>query len=182
MADEVHRHGTMMARAAAKTSGVDEPGRTGPVLDLERYVPALLAFLANKLARSASTTYQRGFGVNVTEWRIMSLLALEPAIPAARICQVIGFDKGPVSRTLALMQRNGLVMIEDDPADARRRLITLTPKGAALHDRIIRVALERERRLLSCLTPEQQADLVKLLNLLHDNLPAVTKPIAIPPE
>jgi DNA-binding MarR family transcriptional regulator len=173
-----------MGKGAAERRTGGEPGPTGqgPTLDLARYVPALLAFLANKLARSASTTYQREFGVNVTEWRIMSLLALEPAIPATRICQVIGFDKGPVSRTLAVMQRNGLVDMQDDPADARRRLITLTEAGAELHDRIILVALERERRLLACLTAEQQESLIEFLNLLHDNLPAVTKPIAIPPE
>ena len=70
------------------------------------------------------------------------------------------------------MERRGRVSIRPDPADTRRRLATLTPSGRALHDRIIVVALERERRLLSCLTPEQQATLVEVLNLLHDNLGA----------
>ncbi|KMO33464.1 MarR family transcriptional regulator [Methylobacterium variabile] len=146
----------------------------GPRLDLERYVPALLTFVANKLSHSASATYQRRFGVNVTEWRIMSLLAIEPGIPAARICQVIGFDKGPVSRTLASMERRDLVAVGEDPDDARRRLIRLTGKGETLHDEIIVVALERERRLTACLTPEQRDTLIDLLNRLHANLPAVT--------
>ncbi|SFU48291.1 DNA-binding transcriptional regulator, MarR family [Methylobacterium sp. 174MFSha1.1] len=146
----------------------------GSRLDLDRYVPALLTFVANKLSHSASATYQRRFGVNVTEWRIMSLLAIEPGIPAARICQVIGFDKGPVSRTLASMETRDLVATAEDPDDARRRLIRLTPRGEALHDEIIVVALEREQRLLGCLTPEQRDTLIDLLNRLHANLPAVT--------
>jgi hypothetical protein len=50
-----------------------------------------------------------------------------------------------------------------------------------LHDRILAVALERERRLLSCLSPEQRAELVGLLNRLHDNLDAVNRPLAVPP-
>lgn len=143
-------------------------------LDLERYVPALLTFVANKLSHSASTTYQSRFGVNVTEWRIMSLLAIEPGISAARICQVIGFDKGPVSRTIASMEKRDLVAIDEDPTDARRRLIRLTAQGESLHDEIIVVALERERRLTACLTPEQRDTLIDLLNRLHANLPAVT--------
>nr|WP_245292018.1 MarR family transcriptional regulator [Methylobacterium tarhaniae] len=143
-------------------------------LDLERYVPALLTFVANKLSHSASTTYQSRFGVNVTEWRIMSLLAIEPGISAARICQVIGFDKGPVSRTIASMEKRNLVAIDEDPTDARRRLIRLTAQGESLHDEIIVVALERERRLTACLTPEQRDTLIDLLNRLHANLPAVT--------
>src|SRR3954452_15945918 len=88
------------------------PAETGPTLDLDRYVPAFVTFIANKLSNSATTRYQREFGVNVTEWRIMALLAIEPGIPASRICQVIGFNKGPVSRTLSEMERRGLVAIE----------------------------------------------------------------------
>ena len=74
------------------------PADVGPTLDLDRYVPAFVTFIANKLSNSATVFYQRNFGVNVTEWRIMSLLAIEPGIPASRICNVIGFDKGPGCR------------------------------------------------------------------------------------
>src|SRR4051812_47792137 len=87
----------------------------GPTLDLDRYVPAFITFIANKLSNSATAYYQRNFGVNVTDWRIMSLLAIEPGIPASRICHVIGFDKGPVSRTLSVLQKRGLVMIRTSP-------------------------------------------------------------------
>jgi len=146
----------------------------GVVLDLDRYVPALITFIGNKLSRSASALYQRSFGVNVTEWRILSLLAIEPGIPAARICAVIGFDKGPVSRTLALMQTRGLVAIATDPDDGRSHSITLTARGRAVHDQIIAVALERERRLLKCLHEDEREQLIKLLLRVHGNLGAVT--------
>ena len=86
---------------APRTGAAGRSGRAEQVLDLDRYVPALITFIANKLSRSATVVYQKRFGVNVTEWRILSLLAIEPEISAARICHVIGFDKGPVSRTLA---------------------------------------------------------------------------------
>src|SRR5207237_1093820 len=41
------------------------------LLDLDRYVPAFITFIANKLSNSATVFYQKNFGVNVTEWRIM---------------------------------------------------------------------------------------------------------------
>ena len=63
------------------------------------------------MSNSATAVYSRNFGVNVTEWRILSQLAIEPGIPVLRICHVIGFDKGPVSRTLAAMQKRGLISI-----------------------------------------------------------------------
>jgi DNA-binding MarR family transcriptional regulator len=147
----------------------------GPTLDLERYVPAFITFIANKLSNSATAFYQRQFGVNVTEWRIMSLLAIEPGIPAARICHVIGFDKGPVSRTLAGLEKRGLVAIRTAPKDARTHSISLTARGRATHDKVIVAAFERERRLLSCLSKDEREVLIDLLRRVHENLGAVTR-------
>jgi DNA-binding MarR family transcriptional regulator len=146
----------------------------GPTLDLDRYVPAFITFIANKLSNSATALYQREFGVNVTEWRIMSLLAIEPGIPASRICHVIGFDKGAVSRTLAGLEKRGLVAIRTDPNDGRTHSISLTAKGRTTHDRVIVAAFERERRLLSCFSKDEQEVLIDLLRRLHENLGAVT--------
>ena len=95
----------------------------GQTLDLDRYVPAFITFIANKLSNSATAFYQRNFGVNVTEWRIMSLLAIEPGIQASRICHVIGLAGRPIgmlgtaqammaergSRHLDVVQDNGKI-------------------------------------------------------------------------
>ena len=162
---------TTRPAAATKT------GRAGQVLDLDRYVPALITFIANKLSRSATVLYQKRCGVNVTEWRILALLAIEPAISAARICHVIGFDKGPVSRTLAVMEQSGLVTIRTDESDGRTHAISLTSKGRTTHDQVIAAALERERRLLSCLRKDEREVLINLLGRIHSNLDAVTAPL-----
>ena len=153
-------------------------GDAKPVLtlDLERYVPAFVTFIANKLSRSATALYQRKFGVNVTEWRIMSLLAIEPGITASRICHVIGFDKGPVSRTLTAMQDRGLIAIKTDRRDGRSHSISLTAAGRETHDAVIVTALERERRLLACLNKDEREVLVDLLRRIHSHLDAVTDP------
>ena len=161
-------------KSANRPAAPRAPASAGPLLDLDRYVPAFV--IANKLSRSATALYQREFGVNVTEWRIMSLLAIEPGIPAARICFVIGFDKGPVSRTLALMQTRGLIAIRTDPNDGRSHAISLTAQGRRTHDLVIVAALERERRLLACLAPSEREVLIELLRRIHSNLDAVTKP------
>src|SRR5262249_37793020 len=107
--------------------------------------------------------------------RIMSQLAIEPGIPASRICHIIGFDKGPVSRTLALLQKRGLVAIRANPNDGRSHSITLTARGRAVHDKVIVAALDRERRLLSCLRKDEREMLIDLLRRLHNNLDAVTR-------
>ena len=163
-----------MAPPSTKTRKRPVTAPEGPTLDLERYVPAFITFIANKLSNSATARYQREFGVNVTEWRIMSLLAIEPGIAASRICHVIGFDKGPVSRTLAAMEKRALIAIRTDPNDGRTHSISLTAKGRGVHDKVIVAAFEREHRLLSCLSKDEQEVLIDLLRRLHNNLGAVT--------
>ena len=167
------RHSPIRRPRRPKPAEIAEAG-SGPLLDLDRYVPAFVTFIANKLSNSATVFYQRNFGVNVTEWRIMSLLAIEPGIPASRICHVIGFDKGPVSRTLAMLQKRGLVTIRTAPDDGRTHSIALTTRGRATHDKVIVAALERERRLLSCLNKDEREALIGLLRRIHENLGAVT--------
>jgi len=49
----------------------------------------------------------------------------------------------------------------------------MTPKGWATHDAVIAVALERERRLLSCLQKDEREILIGLLLRVHGNLDAV---------
>jgi DNA-binding MarR family transcriptional regulator len=161
------------ARSARPTTAGEDP-QAEQVLDLDRYVPALITFIANKLSRSATILYRKRFAVNVTEWRILALLAIEPEISAARICQVIGFDKGPVSRTLVAMEQRGLVAIKSDHEDARTYSISLTTKGVLTHDKVIAAALEREHRLLSCLSKPERETLISLLRRVHANLGAVT--------
>jgi len=173
MIKDMSRHPSERKPRRSKLAEVADAG-AGPTLDLNRYVPAFVTFIANKLSNSATVLYQRNFGVNVTEWRIMSLLAIEPGIPASRICHVIGFDKGAVSRTLALMQKRGLVAIRTAPDDGRSHAISLTARGRATHDKVIVAALDRERKLLSCLNKDEQEILIELLRRIHENLGAVT--------
>jgi hypothetical protein len=60
--------------------------------------------------------------------------------------------------------------------DSRERPAHLTVAGRSLHDRIIDVALERERRLLATLTVHERDLLAALLNRIEANLPAVEAP------
>lgn len=143
------------------------------VVDLERYVPAFLTWIANKLSRGASQHYLSVFDVGIETWRCMVLLAIEGRISAQKVSKVIGMDKASVSRTFKSMQERGLVTFSLDEVDGRLRLASLTPKGRELHDQIIGVALERERAFLSVLSPAEQETLIGLLKRLHENLPAV---------
>ena len=144
-------------------------------LNLTRYVPALLNFLSNKLSAGASHCYRKHFGIGVVEWRMLSMLAVENDTTANRICQTIGLDKSAVSRSLQSLEAAGHIRSQVDSTDARRYTVSLTDSGKALHERVLKVALERERRLLSGLSASEVDTLVELLGRLHSQVTHVNE-------
>jgi DNA-binding MarR family transcriptional regulator len=151
------------------------PGR---VVDLERYVPAFLTWIANKLSRGASQHYLAAFGVGIEVWRCLVLLAIEDRISAQHVSRIVGMDKASVSRCFKSMQADGLITLGLDDGDGRVRIAKLTRKGRMLHDKILGIALERERVFLSVLTNDEQEALIGLLKRLHANLPQVDEATA----
>lgn len=142
-------------------------------VDLERYVPAFLTWIANKLSRGASQHYLNVFEVGIETWRCLVLLAIHGSISAQQVSRIIGMDKASVSRCFKGMQSRGLVTIGLDADDGRLRIATLTKQGRELHDQIRGIALERERAFLSVLDAAETEALIGLLKRLHENLPQV---------
>ncbi len=76
------------------------------IVDIANYAPFLLNAVSNAWGRKTSTIYRRDFGLGITDWRVISMLNIEPGITASRICDVIRLDKAAASRSLkTLMQK-----------------------------------------------------------------------------
>lgn len=144
--------------------------KNNPTLELDRYIPALITFFANKMSVGASQIYAQLFQINVIEWRIISMLAVEPNISASRISQIIGLDKGAVSRAIAKLSVENYVKITPDQKDARATRISLTGEGLKLHDRVYKVAMDREQAIFNVLAEEDQEHLIRILNILNANI------------
>ena len=140
------------------------------VLDLDRYVPAYLAIVNNRLSRGASRLYLARFGVGVAEWRVMALLAIEPEIPATRVCEFLGMDKALVSRALTRLDAQGYLAFATT-GSARRKAWRLNDRGHDLQERILDLALRREARLLTGVTAAQKETFLAVARQMMANLP-----------
>jgi DNA-binding MarR family transcriptional regulator len=161
---------SMSLRSKARRAGPETADNTRiskHAIDLDNYVPAYLTYLAGKISNSASATYRPKFGVGITDWRIMALLATEPWISAGRVCDVIGFDKAAVSRSVHGMKSNGFVDVQRADDDQSRQLIALTRKGLNLHDQIVKLSLAREQQLLKNFSAAERKILINFLSRMH---------------
>ncbi|WP_157576147.1 MarR family winged helix-turn-helix transcriptional regulator [Hydrogenophaga pseudoflava] len=142
-------------------------------LDLDHYVPGLLLWLSNKVASSASALYHDKFGVGVTEWRLLAYFKIYPWSTASTACELMGLDKGAVSRSLSTLAAEGY--LESRPQGLRRIEYRVTRKGNILHDKIYKFAMAREEALLEGMTAQEKQTLVKLLRHMLDNLEKVQR-------
>ncbi len=72
-------------------------------------------------------------------------------------------DKATVTELIRRMARRGLVTVEKDPDDGRRRVVSLTDEGHRTLHELHGPALEVDRRLLEPLDTAEQQDLDRLL-------------------
>jgi DNA-binding MarR family transcriptional regulator len=144
-----------------------ETAGSGAIDEFGQSISYLIGAISNILSIGGSRFYRRHFGVGLSEWRLMWVLAIEPAITARRASQIMGLDKAAVSRAVAGLERRGLLQAIPDPADSRQRLIALSPAGNDLYRRMIVVSRERQRRLLAPLSDGEQRVLAALLRRLH---------------
>lgn len=139
------------------------------VINIDGYVPYFLNAINNPLTRGASQFYLREFGVGIVEWRIISMLAIEDRIPASRIVDVVQLDKSATSRGLRDLEEKGHVLYEANETDARRRIWWLSATGYALHDRILGVALQREKQLLRGIDAADLEITLRVMRRMNEN-------------
>ena len=155
---------TNCRRAAKSPSEADD---SGGIEEFGQSIGYLLGAISNILSTGGSRFYRHHFGIGLSEWRLMWVLGIEPAITARRASEIMGLDKAAVSRAVAGLERRELLHATPDPADNRQRLIALSPAGRDLYRRMIVVSRERQRRLLAPLSDEERRVLATLLRRLH---------------
>ena len=109
------------------------------------------------------------------------LFEIGPAGEELRVLRErLGLDSGYMSRLLKSLAAQGLVLVEDDGEDRRRRRVGLTPEGLAEHAAYDALSDEFARSLLEPLGPGQRARLVAAMAEVERLMTAAA--IAIAPE
>jgi DNA-binding MarR family transcriptional regulator len=132
------------------------------------------------MATGGSRLFRQAFDLGLGEARLLYVLGYESDLTVGRASHIMGIDKAATSRALAALERRNLAKATVDAADARQRVIHLTPSGTKLRDRLLAVALDREKRVLAVFSAEEVEMLASLLQRLRVHIPTVrtSKPVS----
>lgn len=110
--------------------------------------------------------YFRGLGLRSGQFGQLAAIKWLDKLSIGELSSAMGMDQTTATRNVELLVRKGLVNLEPDPEDARRKVLSLTPAGA---DKL-REAEPHWRRaqadLAAGLGDEEARQLVQLLGQL----------------
>jgi DNA-binding MarR family transcriptional regulator len=109
--------------------------------------------LLELLRRSGTLANQREFGLSRIEWRIMAQVGGSPPLSLNELAELAGLDRGQLSRTVKAMAQRGLLISKRRPGGPAI-VITLSDEGRAVHDRMVTLAIERNRFIVGDLPDE----------------------------
>ena len=147
----------------ARKTAVPRRRHQFPLTDL---IAFRLIHLADVIGRAAAAAYERQHGINNSELRALIVLREQQPLSVGELSRRGRIDKAWVSRSLDHLGQLGLVARTPHPTDNRMILISLTPAGVDMIERLAPIAWERQKRLLSGLS---QRDAIKVIEILERN-------------
>lgn len=137
--------------------------------------PCWLSFRLNFLALQFNVPVYRWtekeFGLPRPEFVVLYSLGLADGLTASAICISSGFPKNTISRAIQKLIDKDIIRREVDPADLRSFVLYITDEGKRIVEAAMHMMVERERSMLSALTPAEMLMLSELLAKVVVNSP-----------
>jgi len=111
-------------------------------------------------------------GITFRQCQVLCWLAERGAMSQIELAEEMSIEPATLVGVLDRMQRDGLIVREDDRQDRRRKIIRPQPKAEAVWKKIVASAERARMRASQGLTEEQLATLRELLGTVTVNLGA----------
>lgn len=125
-----------------------------------------LAAIAEDAIRPAALLFEKRFGLNVHELRVLRLIDDQPGVTFTRLAELTKFERSATSRILSRLIKARLVRREIDEDDARQFRLFATGTGRALRAEADPLSLELEALILSVLSEAEQMQFRTMLDRL----------------
>ena len=135
---------------------------------LLRAKPTWLISQVSARAHRLLTDRLAAVGARGYHYRLLAALAEFGPSSQASLGRRTRMDRSDVVAAVSELAAQGLVDRAADPADRRRNVVTLTPRGTARLERLDHVLADVQDELLAPLSGAERAELARLLTRLLD--------------
>jgi len=149
-----------------------EPALAPDDLRLEKFLPYRLSVLSNRVSNAIADAYGTRFRLTIPAWRVMAILGRFPDMSAADLVEQTAMDKVAISRAVSSLLKNDYITRSEDPADRRRQVLNLSELGHEVYARIVPLAHQYERDLMSSLSADERGQLDSIIEKLMDRAQA----------
>ncbi|MEV6580383.1 MarR family transcriptional regulator [Streptomyces sp. NPDC051582] len=154
---------------------------TATVPGAEPMVCAVVNYAARLLSQ-AITARLAELGVSLGQLPTLLALYEQDGLTQSELARRTGVEQPTMALNLRRMERDGLIGRTPDPSDARRALVTLTPRAAELREPVQELRSGIDAEALTGFTPEEHARLRDFLDRMTANLDAMVNGPAGPPR
>lgn len=131
-----------------------------------RFVDQYLGYLlgqANHALYKDFDAHVRAAGLSSIEWRVLATLHDGPPLTVSQLAHEVLSKQPTITKLVQRMHEQGWLAFENDPADQRRTLVSVTAAGRRLVRPLVDKARAHEAALLSALPASEKAALKKTL-------------------
>lgn len=136
-------------------------------LKLDTFVPYRLSIASNTVSDVIASTYRSLFGLNIPEWRLVTVLAEHEGITQQDLGEATRMDKVTVSRAAMSLVKRELAHRAPNHDDKRSHLLSLTKQGRALYAQVAPKALALEDAVLADFDHAEVVQLIAMLERLE---------------
>jgi DNA-binding MarR family transcriptional regulator len=132
--------------------------RTAPTTTTSRADPSLPYVVArlDRVLRRAIETAVNEFGLSVTQYTLLSVLASQPDLSSAQLARRAYVSPQSMNETLLNLEKEELLKRTPDPNHGRILRTRLTPKGRRLVERCDKKVAQIEAAMTAGMTKERQ--------------------------
>ena len=136
--------------------------------DLQHNLGYLFHHISSVLARQSDQILLEQLGIGFSQFKILMILAEGKTIQQRQIATTLGQTEASISRQIKLLQENGMIVNQVNPANRREHVTHLTPKGVKVTERATEILNNYHAPIFSKLSERQQVQLRELLSAMHE--------------
>lgn len=146
---------------------------SGEGLIVHDFLTTRVSALMSALRRQVTQPYASRYGLSISEWRVLSLVAHAGTLPFGDLVVQSTSDKALVSRTIRLLEKRDLLEIVPESKNSKKKIACrITAKGKALHDEAIVIARRSQAEVICSLDRQEREALFAIIAKLGKVLEA----------